>query len=963
MRGFLHNHIAKILVILLAVVLGLIVWSYCRIDDRFILTVDSFSIKKASGITVGQDSDIIFDKIPSDYMSLDFTEDSMSVSIDSKADTLLYYKINGKNPNLHLIKENTGIIVNYDGNKIEIPYDSVKDIFESYSRPSLLERVKGSKATEYIMLKHIIALMGNADESLLLKMISDELFKSFVYSDDGEYNVCILDRFTEYGNHGYKFTTTAVPLDGIYQIQFFKMTENVYKKSEPSNTDVVINDIYYAVKPTIITTEWGAGHVAIKPEYSDNKLSLKVLFPKGLTYAENIQSLSSRAQRTSNMMTVSQSGNSFPIYNNIYIPAFSKSILPDFASVVFDDGKLMLIDTCNDTTEIDNMCFAYPDQQPVRLDSGSEGVDVRTGVLDGRYLRSYCVFPTLMYLLMLAFGCLVFRERGKIPYMVNGRRVQDFYQYFGVVLTILYAYVLCKIFIAVKLSYTYPYFEKLSGIVVTSTCLMLLLMTTISALLNFTFMDQTRNWKRSGRYTLMKRVKGFFEDRVEISAVVILILGYALCVLSMYLMDHGNSLAMKLSYGNGNVTFFSNPLDWSQKAGINDTHRSVCYMLFLVEFVLLAVLFLKMARLRIFKFIGEKLRQLFDRCPEVYRTGFLPTASVAVVCLILASLLPGNYATALITIIVVLALSRMVITYEDLTNERWRNRLALLLKVFLIFLVFVFAIIPDQGYMVAYLGLFCAVMIFPVMTYKVKYYNTATKGSMQRMNNIYRRAIVLVLLAVLLGGPFLFSLLMNPDEVSWGRFDRRMQMFSSYNETRESGYRYSEADMEFMQIMCHYMQDYEITEDPLSNDEHFLHKSISTGQSPVVLNDVSAQAAFFGPIGWPAHMIFFLLLVVLLGTVQLFCFASEYRDDGASSFKMTRHRLTAVLIWVGASAYLYISYLGLFPYTGRLIYGFGVDSVGEALEICVLLAFMTHIAVSSKEDKQIPTDNPQNEIK
>jgi hypothetical protein len=180
-----------------------------------------------------------------------------------------------------------------------------------------------------------------------------------------------------------------------------------------------------------------------------------------------------------------------------------------------------------------------------------------------------------------------------------------------------------------------------------------------------------------------------------------------------------------------------------------------------------------------------------------------------------------------------------------------------------------------------------------------------------------------------------------------------MELFSNYRATRESGFRYSEADMEFMQIMCHYMQNGKMTKDPLSNDEHFLHKSISTGQSPVVLNDVSVQAAFFGPLGWPAHLIFFLMLAVLFGTVLLFCFAREYRDDGSASFKMTRNRLVALFIWVGASTYLYNSYLGMFPYTGRLIYGFGVDSVGEALEICVLFAFMGQIAISCKEDVKI----------
>lgn len=951
MKGFLQNNYAKLFVALLIAALVMILWSYGRIDDRYVLTVDGFNLKKVEGVTVGRNSDIIFDKVPSDYMSLDFTKDAMTVTIDSDADTLLYYKINGENPNLHILLENTSIAVNYHGREILISYDLVKEVVNRYSRPSLGERITGGKPTEYIMLKHIIALHGKEDEAFVEKMMQDELLKSFIYAADGVYKVCILDSFTTYAGKGYAFRTRYTPVDGIYQIQFFRMTENVYKKSDPSNTDVVIDSVYYAVKPTIITTEWGAGHAAIRPLFIENKQSLDIMFPKGVTYVENLDSLYIRSSYTSDMMTVSQSGNAFPIYNNIYIPAFSESVPADFALVVFAEGRTRLIDTCNDTTAVSKSSLLYPVQQKVEIKSDAEDIHVRTAILNGRYWRSYCAFPTLIYLLLMAFSWLVFREKGRIPYVVNRRRVQDFYQYFQVLLTIFYAYVLCKIFIAIKLSFTYPYFEKLSGIVVTSTSLMLLLMTTIAFLLNFSFLTQQAG-SRGGRYSLWKRIRGYFDDRPGISAVLILALCYILCIVSMYLMDNGNSIAMKQSYGHANITFFSNPLKWSKSSGVNDTHRSVCYILFLVEFVLLAIVSARVTFPYFFQMIGYKLCELYEKSTRFFKSDFCRTCVVSVTCLFVTAFIPGNYATVLITIIVVLALSRMVITYDELSAKGRQNIKVLLVKGLCISLILFFAIVPDQGYMVAWLGLFFAVYIFALMTSGEKYNNADAKNRLARTVTLCSFALIVVLGLLLGGMRIIVSSFVDPDEVSWSRFSRRMELFSSYNATRESGFRYSEADMEFMQIMCHYMQTRKMTKDPLSNDEHFLHKSISTGQSPVVLNDVSVQAAFFGPLGWPAHLIFFLLLTVLLGTVQLFCFAREYRDDGSNSFKMTRHRLVAAFIWVGASTYLYISYLGLFPYTGRLIYGFGVDSVGEALEICVLFAFMGHIAISCREDKK-----------
>ena len=66
----------------------------------------------------------------------------------------------------------------------------------------------------------------------------------------------------------------------------------------------------------------------------------------------------------------------------------------------------------------------------------------------------------------------------------------------------------------------------------------------------------------------------------------------------------------------------------------------------------------------------------------------------------------------------------------------------------------------------------------------------------------------------------------------------------------------------------------------------------------------------------------------------------------------------AVYMWTGTTLYIYLSYLGHLPFTGRLIPGFGVDAVGEAIETALLLAFMASIAfkavrpASMKESKR-----------
>ena len=158
---------------------------------------------------------------------------------------------------------------------------------------------------------------------------------------------------------------------------------------------------------------------------------------------------------------------------------------------------------------------------------------------------------------------------------------------------------------------------------------------------------------------------------------------------------------------------------------------------------------------------------------------------------------------------------------------------------------------------------------------------------------------------------------------------------------RNSGYRYAVSDTEFMTVMVH--GRYNLSgKDPLSPERHVLHPSVSTGQSPVVLNDVSLPSAFFGTYGWSAYLVYFSLMVLLIIAVVAYSLPSKRQMDLGSEIDVrTIWRLLAVMMWAGTSFYLYLSYVGRFPFTGRLNPGFGVDSVGEALESVILLAFMT----------------------
>ena len=213
----------------------------------------------------------------------------------------------------------------------------------------------------------------------------------------------------------------------------------------------------------------------------------------------------------------------------------------------------------------------------------------------------------------------------------------------------------------------------------------------------------------------------------------------------------------------------------------------------------------------------------------------------------------------------------------------------------------------------------------------------------QQANKMERRWIPrLMILSVILvfSMPMLLSRLLDTEKVAYSRATRRFNMYSQFEKYRNSGYRYALSDTEFMTVMVHYM--YNISgKDPLSNEHHFLHPSVSSGQSPVVLNDVSLQGAFFGAYGLLAYVVYFGLLALLAWLVLTYSF----HEPSGILHAQLRWRVLAVLMWVGTTLYLYISYLGQLPFTGRLNPGFGVDSVGEMLETALLLSFMTATAL------------------
>ncbi|GAB6011480.1 hypothetical protein [Viscerimonas tarda] len=128
-------------------------------------------------------------------------------------------------------------------------------------------------------------------------------------------------------------------------------------------------------------------------------------------------------------------------------------------------------------------------------------------------------------------------------------------------------------------------------------------------------------------------------------------------------------------------------------------------------------------------------------------------------------------------------------------------------------------------------------------------------------------------------------------------------MYVDFKEVQKTGYRYNDSDAEFMVALSHYMFGNIKNDDSMS--EHYpLHSSVSTGQSPVVLNDVSFPAAFYAPMRG-STFIFFGLLSALLLLVLGFSIGGikEYGISKPKLHTQMRWRILAVCMWAGTSLY------------------------------------------------------------
>ena len=1039
--------------VVLAIVLALCLMMGGKIERKVAVEIDQVELFNRDSLTVGKGGDIGYSNVPNDFLTIKREGNHFRWRVNDRyRDSLQYFKINDDNPNTHVIRNDQSqrIVMRLPTSRGDTLAMTVTgaDVWQAWD-----DRFDKQKD---VMVRHFAANhklaqdnVSHDDSLLYLNQMQCHAVRSFFERTDGIVLV-ILDRFTEIheGRKVVRYARSGVTDDkgekaGHCKVQFYGVSNHCYLVDTGDDGTFKVDGVNHVMKATVRLTDWGAGHVMVTAGTGQDK-SLLLSYPKPITFVGTVDSLRAKAQLSSGIITLKQSNNSFPNKSDLYLPAFCGGINYDLCNLEFyrqGDSAVVLRDNAYNTTAVRShrsrwLPFSLiPALDAVQLHSPGAVLHARTGFIDMGFFMSYLWLPLLVCLMLLAALWLPTKlfKLSEVESRIKPSTVTDYYAYLSVLLLVCLCYCACKSLIALKLSYTYPYFEKLTGIIPAATSLMVLLFFSLAMVLSSPLRTATD-------------IKGRRQHQWFDFIVCLVLFGWLTYCMFGWLDSEINAGVIASYFPSEVSMWHCRPLKWADAAGINDTHRSVVYSLLAIEAVVLVVwlccllgldrffgllkqgwhacvawLKEQLRKLGVMRKLGVKLKQGWHVCKTAVASLFSHVLSPSVLsrarkfanglcwaltivlllnlvtsllfswalparltyCLMIAwglltlsiplvrnafvgmlkslhlghfvllALLAvfgfaGNFATAFITLGVVMGLSRVLPrTALKLETIKPQRRLEILMQLFMVIVVYTaFAMVGDKGYITNFLGLAMCVVII----YCVVYRDNGQGGGDAEPRHALLVTGVIVLLVTLL--PYICSLMFSPENVDYGRAARRVMLYSNFENLQKSGYRYSESDAEFMVVLSHSMQGDSIarhTHDPLSNDAHFIHPSVSAGQSPVVLNDLSAPMAFFGAYGTVmTHVVYFALLAVLLWVVLRDTFdRGEYLTE-----YLTRQRcwrLLALTMWVGTSLYIYFSYIDWLPFTGRLNPGMGVDAVGESLESALLLAFMGTLTIKNNK--------------
>ncbi|MCL2072770.1 MAG: hypothetical protein FWH18_02520 [Marinilabiliaceae bacterium] len=977
-----------------------------KTTDRLYFSITEFGLPGNSA-TIGNNSDICYAGVPEKFMTVTYNNGKFFYEIN-RSDSCMYLKINGKNENLHEIDKKDTIYVL----GLQLTGEAIFDMLKGFDN-------------EHFMLKDVLidkidpdTLMAieNGDkyfETFIIREKKDKKLNEFIDKlrgkEKNEYSLIILDNTTKISGIGYKKSGEIDAKDGI-KIQFFNMRKWTLK-TENSFWDKILfwnkpksyfthNKVrYYFAKPAQMFTEWGAGHILIKGEENN----LKIKFPKAITTTIPIEKFRDKEKIYETGIFLKQTLRSYPVPNDFYIPAFSDAMseyVCELTEII--DNKIIFQDKSGRDTVIVNTEVDFFPKIEIKNNQNLEigTINYKTKILNKNFykVKHKALFRVMFILTIILFfsfpksGDIYTKKYRATPLYICGMFV------------LFWFFLNQKLIIAEKLTFTYPYFEKMYPVTYLTTLFAIFALFLMICLVNKYYLTG-ENFKSQYRWrfifacgdklhcsTKYESTKFFYWGNIVISVIIFVFCLYVISKVKPYFLD-----PIWSSYREDDffITIFSQKVLNPFSKAMNDNHFTV---FFINGILLIPIMFLfcfnwKLIPKKIF-FAVQKLKQIiltkFQNCKKIIKmitclTSFIKKISftiqklkqiiltkfqnkkiityVTIIILLIVSVgivavIPGNFSTVIAVLILLVLLSKTMHTLI----EAYYNKSDFYKKwewcifgstIFICCFVFI-GMLGDFGFFIYLFGMLTTWILLVASAPK---YDRAKGDGFESLFS--KRMIKGIAAALVIAVPIVIFVLKNssdPEQVDYGRNTRRIQNCIMPENVKKAGYSYSESDMQWMELLRWYAEKVKTgrgKNNDIYGEENSFHQLVDSGQSPVILNDVAVPVVYIGPLRGYAWFGLLFGIATMAFLVYFFTIGDTWRNlkivkDGEKDdhFIITRRsvgRLLAANIWIFTTLYLFLSYYwGGFsvPFTGRLIPGYGIDAVGESLEIIILFTFM-----------------------
>ena len=241
-------------------------------------------------------------------------------------------------------------------------------------------------------------------------------------------------------------------------------------------------------------------------------------------------------------------------------------------------------------------------------------------------------------------------------------------------------------------------------------------------------------------------------------------------------------------------------------------------------------------------------------------------------------------------------------------------------------------------------GYFINIILFPfilslIIFWLYKYYSNADSGinrEKTKWDRIKSGVIISIIALGLFGVSYSVSKNYNPLES--GRMGSRFTSFFDFNTVHEYGIRESEKQAQFFAELSKYSYPSQ------HNLYEPIHPGISSFIDPVVKNDLSVPFGLIYPFGekWLIPVLGLILIwgIIFFSVLRTTITPTANSNNQRYFMQYAIIRIYCACMLVGSGLWLIASYYNIVPFTGRLIFGLGQDSIAEVFETIFLFSYM-----------------------